>query len=42
VRGVVLYTGSETISFGPNLQALPMASLWRLAARPAHDLPPDE
>lgn len=42
VRGIVLYTGSETISFGPDLQALPMASLWRLDARPALDLPSKE
>lgn len=29
-RGVVLYTGSETVSFGDRLQALPIEALWRL------------
>jgi predicted AAA+ superfamily ATPase len=33
-RGVVLYTGSESLAFGPDLHALPVAALWRLAARP--------
>lgn len=28
-RGVVLYTGSESIPFGPRLHALPVESLWR-------------
>lgn len=28
VRGIVLYGGSETVSFGRNLLALPIASLW--------------
>lgn len=27
-RGVILYTGSETVSFGNNLQALPVSALW--------------
>jgi uncharacterized protein len=27
-RGVVLYSGPEVLSFGPQLQALPMRSLW--------------
>jgi len=27
-RGIVLYTGSEGISFGKNLFALPIQSLW--------------
>lgn len=30
VRGVVLYTGKATISFGDELLALPMSALWRL------------
>lgn len=32
-RGVVLYTGSEALPFGPNLYALPMPSLWEPGAR---------
>jgi uncharacterized protein len=28
-RGVVLYTGAEAVSFGSDLFALPLASLWR-------------
>jgi len=28
VRGVLLYGGSETIAFGPNLHAVPIAALW--------------
>ena len=28
VAGVVLYDGSEPLSFGDKLQALPLASLW--------------
>jgi predicted AAA+ superfamily ATPase len=27
-RGIVLYTGSEAIPFGPNLYALPIDSIW--------------
>jgi hypothetical protein len=30
VRGVLLYTGRTTISFGPNLVALPMSAMWTL------------
>lgn len=30
VRGVVLYTGSETVSFGERLVACPVETLWRL------------
>ena len=29
-RGLVLYTGTEPIPFGPRLQALPVDALWRL------------
>ncbi|HEU0054769.1 MAG TPA: DUF4143 domain-containing protein, partial [Longimicrobium sp.] len=35
VRGVVLYTGSEVLSFDPKMTALPMAALWRLEAEPS-------
>jgi len=34
-RGVVLYTGTESVSFGPRLLALPVESVWRLGAKPA-------
>lgn len=30
LRGVVLYAGEEVVSFGPNLVAMPIRSLWRL------------
>lgn len=30
-RGVLLYTGAETISFGPRLHALPISALWKTA-----------
>ncbi len=32
-RGVVMYTGRESLPFGPRLQALPVDALWRLAAQ---------
>lgn len=28
--GVVLYTGSKSLSFGPRLKALPVSALWHL------------
>jgi len=31
VVGVVLYTGPETLSFGPRLRAMPVSALWELA-----------
>jgi len=31
-RGVVLYTGSESLRFGPGLHALPVSAVWRLGA----------
>ena len=34
VRGVILYTGSQRLSFGKNLLALPMATLWQTKQRP--------
>lgn len=34
VRGVVLHTGLEPVSFGSRLVALPVESLWRLGAKP--------
>ena len=29
-RGILLYQGNETISFGPNLHAMPIDALWRI------------
>ena len=34
-RGVVLYTGTEVVPFGPKLHALPIEALWRWGARRA-------
>ena len=34
VRGIVLYTGPEPVSFGSRLVALPVESVWRLGAKP--------
>lgn len=31
--GIVLYTGAQTLSFGPRLRAMPVSSLWELSAR---------
>lgn len=31
-RGIVLYTGSECLPFGKNMQALPVSALWTLGA----------
>lgn len=33
-RGVVLYGGSEVVSFGPRLHAVPISALWEPPARP--------
>ena len=30
VLGVVLYTGTATLPFGPKLRALPVSALWQL------------
>lgn len=32
-RGVVLYTGSECIPFGPRLHAMPVSALWAMGAK---------
>jgi uncharacterized protein len=32
VAGIVLYTGTETLPFGPGMQAMPVSSLWEIAA----------
>lgn len=31
LAGYVLYTGDETLSFGPKLRALPISALWQTA-----------
>jgi predicted AAA+ superfamily ATPase len=30
LRGILLYTGAESVAFGPDLYALPVSALWRL------------
>lgn len=32
-RGIVLYTGTQCVAFGPKLLALPVTALWRRAGR---------
>jgi predicted AAA+ superfamily ATPase len=32
VAGYVLYTGQQTLPFGPRFRALPIDALWRVAA----------
>jgi hypothetical protein len=32
VAGIVLYTGSATLPFGPKLRAVPVSALWQLHA----------
>jgi uncharacterized protein len=32
LRGVLLYTGSTSVAFGPNLHAVPMGALWQFEA----------
>lgn len=34
-RGILLYTGTEALPFGPRFHALPMSALWKLGARSA-------
>ena len=31
VRGIVLYTGDQPVSFAENYQALPVSAIWRMA-----------
>jgi hypothetical protein len=33
LRGLLLYTGSTSLAFGPNLHALPVSALWQLDAK---------
>ena len=32
LRGILLYTGSTSTAFGPNLHAVPVSALWQLEA----------
>lgn len=32
-QGIVLYTGSEQVSFGPRLVAIPIHGLWTMPAK---------
>jgi len=34
-RGIVLYTGTEAVSFGSNYQAVPVSALWEISSRTA-------
>jgi hypothetical protein len=38
--GLVLYTGQQTLSFGPRLRAMPVSAIWEVptVSRPAEDL----
>lgn len=31
LRGILLYTGSSSVAFGPNLHAVPVSALWRMS-----------
>ena len=31
VAGIVMYTGQQTLPFGPKLRAMPVAALWEVA-----------
>jgi uncharacterized protein len=33
LRGILLYTGSTSVTFGPNLHAVPVSALWQLEAK---------
>lgn len=37
-RGVVLYTGTETVAFGEQLWACPVSALWEMGTQPAEPL----
>lgn len=34
VRGILLYTGSTSVAFGPDLHAVPVSALWRMLQQP--------
>jgi hypothetical protein len=31
LAGIVLYTGTQTLPFGPGMRAMPVASLWEVS-----------
>jgi len=33
LRGILLYTGSNSVAFAPDLHAVPVSALWRMASR---------
>ena len=33
LRGILLYTGSSSVAFGPDLHAVPVSALWRIGSR---------
>jgi len=35
IQGVVLYTGTEGLSWGPDLCALPVSALWQSSQHPS-------
>lgn len=42
LTGIVLYTGTETLSFGPGLKAVPISALWQTSASsPSSAVPPN-
>jgi hypothetical protein len=34
LRGIILYTGDQSVPFGSNLYALPVSTLWRTGEMP--------
>jgi len=32
-RGILLYTGSTSAAFGPNMHVVPVSALWQLEAK---------
>ena len=30
LRGILLYTGTESVAFGPDIYALPVSTLWQM------------
>ena len=36
LAGLVMYTGQQTLSFGPRLRAVPVSALWEMPTTPSH------
>lgn len=32
IAGIVLHTGTQTLSFGPRMRAMPLSSLWEMGS----------